>query len=199
MDDASSFRNYGYLRMNYDRVYTANTNYFGKPFPELLNFFEHQKQKGCLLDVGCGQGRNAIPLVEMGYKVHAVDISKIATDQLSTYKRPGKNDMQVDCLNFLDIQDLREYDYILFDGFFHLNDHDLTLERAYFEHLAESILESSLVVICFADRGDSHERLDLLSKSFKTVEGSLITYSYKEPITQLTFTTRYRLSVLKKI
>ena len=57
----------------YDKHYQT-PNYFGEPYPELLSFFSKYKPKGHVLDLGCGQGRDAIAMARMGYKVTGVDI-----------------------------------------------------------------------------------------------------------------------------
>ena len=49
------------MSSTYDQYYQTQ-NLFGKPHPELIKFFSHEPQKGKILDLGCGQGRNAIPL-----------------------------------------------------------------------------------------------------------------------------------------
>ena len=65
----------------YDKHYQT-PNYFGEPYPELLSFFSKYKPKGHVLDLGCGQGRDAIAMARMGYKVTGVDISKVGVSKM---------------------------------------------------------------------------------------------------------------------
>lgn len=46
----------------------------------LLEFFEEFSPES-FLDLGCGNGRNALPLARMGYNVTGMDISKVALKQ----------------------------------------------------------------------------------------------------------------------
>ena len=52
------------MNVSYDKQYQTE-NLFGEPYSE----------RGRLLDLGCGQGRNAIPLAQLGYEVTGMDIS----------------------------------------------------------------------------------------------------------------------------
>ncbi len=62
--------------MAYDNYYLTK-DLFGEPYPELMDFFKNFPDRGKLLDLGCGQGRNAIPLVQLGYEVTGIDNSKV--------------------------------------------------------------------------------------------------------------------------
>lgn len=42
---------------------------------------------GCVLDIACGSGRNALLLAARGFQVHAVDISPIGLEQAATRAR----------------------------------------------------------------------------------------------------------------
>ena len=54
-------------KVAYDDYY-LNKNYFGNPYPGLVDFFRQYQPKGTVLDLGCGQGRDALFLGELGYK-----------------------------------------------------------------------------------------------------------------------------------
>jgi SAM-dependent methyltransferase len=48
----------------------------------MLDFFSKiNYQPKTILDMGCGRGRNAIPLAELGYKVTGIDISSVAIEK----------------------------------------------------------------------------------------------------------------------
>jgi SAM-dependent methyltransferase len=48
------------------------------PNPTLMRFAEAERARGaaCALDVGCGAGRNTIPLAEQGWRIVGVDLSR---------------------------------------------------------------------------------------------------------------------------
>ncbi len=49
-----------------------------QPNPVLMQFGEQESQRragGCLLDIGCGAGRNAVPLARQGWQVTGLDLS----------------------------------------------------------------------------------------------------------------------------
>jgi SAM-dependent methyltransferase len=65
----------------FEKLYREATCKWGlKPDFILVNFLE-LFPKGCVLDLGMGEGRNAIFLAEKGFDVEGVDISKTAVDR----------------------------------------------------------------------------------------------------------------------
>ena len=66
---------------SYDKYYQTES-LFGEPYPELLDFFSSYPKRGKLLDLGCGQGRDAIPLARMGFEVTAIDSSSVGIAQM---------------------------------------------------------------------------------------------------------------------
>lgn len=69
--------------MDYDQAYRDTTSYFGgAPDPLLQRWASRLDPRLPVLDVGCGQGRNAVYLARQGLTVHAVDPSRAAIDQL---------------------------------------------------------------------------------------------------------------------
>ena len=67
--------------------------------------------KGIGLYVGCGNGRNYIPLVDSGMNVLGIDISQVAIDEL-TQKIPRRSD-KLACTDFLDFHSAKLLDYII--------------------------------------------------------------------------------------
>lgn len=65
----------------YDKYYEEE-GLFGEPYPELIDFLKTYPEKGSVLDIGCGQGRNAIALAKIGYDVTGIDTSKVGIAQM---------------------------------------------------------------------------------------------------------------------
>lgn len=68
---------------DYDKLYREERHVLGQPTQEFVTFFEqYEKQKTDVLDIGCGQGRDALFIARMGYRVVGVDISEAGIQQL---------------------------------------------------------------------------------------------------------------------
>ena len=76
------------MTVRYDKYYQTE-NLFGAPYLELIEFFVEYPKKGKVLDLGCGQGRNAIALARIGYSVTGIDSSKVGIEQMN---QVGKDD-----------------------------------------------------------------------------------------------------------
>ncbi|MGY5859371.1 MAG: methyltransferase domain-containing protein [Candidatus Thorarchaeota archaeon] len=102
----------------YDEYYKEE-HHFGAPYPDLLKFFADNDSRGKILDLGCGQGRDAIPLAHLGYDVTGVDISQIGIEQM--LREAKSKDLKVTGI----IDDIYEFpissdfDYILLDSILH--------------------------------------------------------------------------------
>jgi SAM-dependent methyltransferase len=111
----------------YDKHY-KEPDHFGSPYPALISFFKNYEPKGTLLDLGCGQGRDSIPLARIGYQVIGVDVSRVGVSQmLSVSEREGLGLQGV-------VSDMYEYkiddtiDIILLDSMLHFYERDLEKE-----------------------------------------------------------------------
>ncbi len=70
--------------MNYDEAYKKTPDLFG-PEPEALlrKFVREMDKSRPVLDIGAGQGRNALFLAREGFAVHAIDPSKAAVESIA--------------------------------------------------------------------------------------------------------------------
>lgn len=183
--------------MNYDQIYSENPVYFGKPFPEVIDYFKRQRGRGKVLDVGCGQGRNAIPLVEMGYRVHGIDISPIAVGQLNAQIESINSELKVEQITFSSFKAFDQFDFILLDGFFHFNDHELAEEETKMRHLVANARADSKLVFCFADHGNSVSSFRKMTSELERIEETQVRYSYVDPVCEWKFETNCFFSVLQ--
>lgn len=81
------------MATNYEEFYKNNPHGLGKPFQEYVDFFNaYPKDKANVLDLGAGQGRDALFIARLGHAVTAVDMSKSGIDQLlDDAKKEGIN------------------------------------------------------------------------------------------------------------
>ncbi|TVQ74002.1 MAG: class I SAM-dependent methyltransferase [Balneolaceae bacterium] len=77
---------------NFDEFYsTSDDPGFGRaPSVELKDFVEATGLTGSALDLACGDGRDTLFLLDKGFDVTAVDISRVALDKLEKYAQTQK-------------------------------------------------------------------------------------------------------------
>lgn len=64
------------MAYNYDKLYGETRDALGEPTTIIVDFFDRLDRKNVrVLDVGCGQGRDAIFVAKNGHRVVGVDIS----------------------------------------------------------------------------------------------------------------------------
>lgn len=65
------------MAYDYDKLYGETPNALGEPAAVFVAFFDGFKQENArVLDVGCGQGRDALYIARQGHRVVGVDISR---------------------------------------------------------------------------------------------------------------------------
>ncbi|MGE0231148.1 MAG: class I SAM-dependent methyltransferase [Flavobacteriaceae bacterium] len=68
----------------FDRLYSENPDYYGRAVrPEFERFLGTFAPAERILDLGCGQGRHALAAAVRGIRVHAIDQSAVALEQLA--------------------------------------------------------------------------------------------------------------------
>lgn len=74
----------------WDQVYEINDNIWGASADAMLREYHHIIPKGNVMDLGTGEGRNALFFAKMGYNVEANDVSPKAIDRcLENANRAG--------------------------------------------------------------------------------------------------------------
>jgi len=114
---------------DYEKLYQQQRNALGDPFAEVVAFFEHyDKSNADVLDLGCGQGRDALMIARGGHHVIGVDWSRTGIAQLL-------EDAQAESLHIdgtvADISDYRptgRFDVIVIDRTLHMLDVATRLE-----------------------------------------------------------------------
>lgn len=112
----------------YESQYREQRGVCGEPFPEIASFFKsYNKQTARILDLGCGQGRDALMAARQGHSVLGLDSSRTGIRQML-------EDAEAEGLDVEGIvADLTEYvidgshDVIVFDRILHMLDEDSRL------------------------------------------------------------------------
>ncbi len=185
----------------YDREYKT-PNLFGRSYKELVQFFTKLPERGTVLDLGCGQGRDSIDLAKLGYQVTGIDISKVGIDQLNEKaKKLGLSltGKVADIYKFV-IED--QYDIVLLDSILHFSEKDMAKELGLLTNIADSTKRGGIICICIKK---SKKREDIL-KSFFTKHGSewetlndtYLEYKYDDPSANHSSITNYNMYIQQK-
>jgi len=108
---------------DYEGIYRDQRHALGQPSKEFVRFFEnYQEHSALVLDVGCGQGRDALFAARLGHRVTAIDqsISGIR-DVLKDAKEEG---LKIDAAvaDIRSYQPEHRYDIVIIDRTLHMLD-----------------------------------------------------------------------------
>ncbi|MBT3385653.1 MAG: methyltransferase domain-containing protein [Prolixibacteraceae bacterium] len=186
---------------DYDKYYTTE-DLFGEPYSVLIDFFKQYEPKGKLIDLGCGQGRNSIPLSRLGYKVAGLDNSKIGVNQM--IEKSNIENLKItgfvgDIYGFDTFQD---FDIVLLDSMFHFEKRDMQKETGLIKKIAKRIKTSGLICICIQDTGAKVRILkDTIKKTkldFDILNDSSLIYNYEDIASGHKSKTKYCMFIVKK-
>ena len=118
-----------------------------KPTPIVLKTIKKfdVKQKDKILELGCGEGRDAKPLLEMGYNILATDISNEAINYCKGLNKEHANNYKV--LNCLSDKTNDTYHFIYAVAVIHMLVLDSDREKFY-QFIYEHLDSSGLALIC---------------------------------------------------
>ncbi len=170
--------------ITYDKYYLKEQSYFGEPYDILIELFENMDTTQTVVDLGAGQGRNSIPIANLGYEVTVVDTSLVGLSQIQ------KNNSNIDivCSDIYEF-DISKYDIVLLDSMFHFYKKDFKKESKFISNLVNTMKYNSIMVNAMIA---SHSKYFDEIISNENVE---IVYN-KEFDTH--FQRKYRIYVLKK-
>jgi 2-polyprenyl-3-methyl-5-hydroxy-6-metoxy-1,4-benzoquinol methylase len=140
----------------YDEYYKEK-KYFGNPYPGLVDFFKNTKNKGKVLDLGCGQGRDALFLARQGFSVRGVDISKVGIDQMNQIAKDENLDLVGEVNDIYSYPISSEYDYVLLDSMLHFYKRDVEKETNFIIRIVSELRVGG--VFCnFMIKGNQREK-----------------------------------------
>lgn len=144
----------------YDQYYQQK-HYFGEPYPELLTYAAKLDKNLKVLDLGCGQGRDAIALARMGFSVTAVDISEVGIKQMNQVAKDEGLDINALVMDLNHFDALHDFDIILLDSMFHFYKKDIDKET----HLLNRFIQeakSGAQIILIVQYG--RKRIDIIKQ-----------------------------------
>lgn len=186
--------------VDYDIFYKTE-NLFGEPYTELIDFFKNYEPKGKLIDVGCGQGRDAIPLARLGYEVTGIDNSKLGIKQMLNNNEGLKlTGLVEDIYKFDKYQD---FDIVLLNSMFHFEKKDKKRETDLIIKIANAIKPRGIICICIQDTGSKvkilKEVFENSTLAFKVVNDSSLVYKYEDKESGHKSETKYTMYIVQKI
>ena len=186
---------------NYNKYYLTE-NLFGKPYPELIQFFTQFEPKGSLLDLGCGQGRDSIPLARLGYRVTGIDSSKVGIEQMMAKARSEGLDVTGITSDIYTFDNYRDYDIVLLNSMFHFYKRDKQRETGLITKIVNQIHSNALICICIQDTGTKvrimKETIKNCGVDFDILNDSSLMYNYEDKESGNTSKTKYGMYIVRK-
>lgn len=188
------------MSVTYDKHYQTE-NLFGNPYPELIDFFTSLPNKGKVLDLGCGQGRNAIPLARLGFQVTGIDTSKVGISQMNQIAKNENLELTGVISDIYEIAEFNQYDFVLLDSMFHFLKKDRLKETEFIKRIISNTKTGCHIVFCIQDYGKKVSTLNSTLNSQVTKNKILdtkFTYAYHDKSSGHQSVSKYRLIVVTK-
>jgi tellurite methyltransferase len=108
---------------DYEMVYRGAKQALGAPTKEFVKFFDALAESGLrVLDVGCGQGRDALFIARLGHSVVGVDLSPTGIRDLLADAVAEDLDVQAFVGDIRSFEPAAMYDVLLLDRTLHMLD-----------------------------------------------------------------------------
>jgi len=188
------------VTVTYYKYYEAE-NLFGEPYPELIEFFAEYPRKRKVLDLGCGQGRDAIALARLGYSVTGIDNSRVGIDQMNEIGQKEKLNLNGQVGDIFGLDRFSEFDIVLLDSMLHFAKKDKAKEIGLNQKIVAEIKIGSLLVICIQDTGNKVEILNQaidFKEKLKRLSVKKFRYEFEDSDSGHKSKTDYRMIVIKK-
>lgn len=167
------------MTVKYDKYYAQGPDALGPPTKTLVAFLEGAlRDTSTVLDVGCGQGRDALWLAKAGHKVVGIDPSSVGIAQLqeiATKQGLAITAVVADLENF---QAAEDFDCVLFDRTLHMLDEGPRLSG--FKRLLETVKPAGCVVV--VDEASNVAGLKaVIPSDWEQIWGGKSDFAYRRP------------------
>lgn len=109
------------MAYDYDTLYRSTPEALGEPTQVFVDFFEQRRDQTLrVLDVGCGQGRDALFIARMGHRVVGVDLSPNGIRDLITAANTENLDIEGIAADIVTFVPEGVFDVILIDRTLHM-------------------------------------------------------------------------------
>lgn len=116
----------------YDKLYSDDPAACGPPFDEFAAFCS-SSPPGRVLDLGCGQGRDALMFARAGHRVRGIDHSAVGIRQMLEAAAGEALDVEGQVADIADVPIDDHFDVVLLDRVLHMlgaDDRRAVLEKA---------------------------------------------------------------------
>ncbi|MDO6674267.1 methyltransferase domain-containing protein [Tenacibaculum sp. 1_MG-2023] len=188
------------MKVTYDKYYQTE-NLFGEPYTELIEFLANYPKKGKLLDLGCGQGRDALALAQLGYNVTGIDNSKVGIAQMNEIGKTKNLDLVGIVADIYDFEQFDEFEIILLDSMFHFAKKDKKKEVGLIQKIISKVKNGGLVVICIQDTGNKVQILNQaidFKKQLNRLADKKLKYIFEDKESGHKSETDYRMVIIEK-
>jgi len=134
---------------SFDEAYDQNEKMFGHPYQELQDYFRDYPTKGRVLDLGSGQGRDALFLASLGYEVTAADCSKVGVDQMMAHAQELNLKLNGVVGDVFELELGGQFDVILFDMILHGFEEEQQVQLL--KKYAELLNKNGVICMVFPD------------------------------------------------
>ncbi|MEP0365561.1 MAG: methyltransferase domain-containing protein [Cyclobacteriaceae bacterium] len=188
------------MAVAYDKYYRTE-NLFGEPYPELINFFSNHPSRGKLLDLGCGQGRDAISLARLGYEVTGIDNSAVGIQQMERTAKSEKIGLTGLVADIHTFQDFANYDFILLDSMFHFRKSEMKQETELIKRIIQESKKGTLIIFCIQNSGNKINTFNNITAGLKFDKRTTeldFKYTFEDEENNHSSKTNYKMVVIKK-
>ena len=123
------------MPVKYDEYYSAQDHALDPAFEDVIAIFQNLEAGQTVLDVGLGQGLDAIPLAQMGNRVVGIDLYSIGIEQLKTAAASQHLNIDAEVADLCTYSPTERLDIILFDRTFHMITNTIERENAFSRYL----------------------------------------------------------------
>ncbi len=182
--------------------YYKTEDLFGEPYQELKTFFSQYPVRGKLLDLGCGQGRDAIAMARLGYSVTAIDTSGLGIRQMLDKAKKEQLDITGIVEDIYQFDDYKSFDFVLLDSMFHFEKRDLEKETDLLKKIACEIKNQTVLCVCIQDTGKKvsilKDTIDNSGIEYKVLNDTALIYTYEDKASGHKTEMKYCMYIVQK-
>ena len=109
------------MATDYETFYREHRHGLGEPAKEFVAFFDAYDRGGLkVLDVGCGQGRDALFIARLGHYVQAIDLAPSGIGDLQKEATSEGLAIDAEVADIRDFKTRRRFDVIVIDRTLHM-------------------------------------------------------------------------------